>query len=82
MEQDQKVVCWTCVGLHTKKLNPNKGKNLHPRPHLQVLKNVNIVVLTVMTLTIVLITSNFVPTNLPTNKDGKGKGRHGGHNSF
>jgi hypothetical protein len=35
-----------------------------------------------MTLTIVLITSNFVPTNLPTNKDGKGKGRHGGHKSF
>jgi hypothetical protein len=43
---------------------------------------VNIVVLKVMTLTIVLIPSNFVPTNLPTNKDGKGKGRHGGHNRF
>ncbi len=35
-----------------------------------------------MTLTIVFITSNFVPTNLPTNKDGKGKGGHGGHNSL
>jgi hypothetical protein len=46
------------------------------------MKNVNIVVLRVMTLTIVLITLNFVPTNLPTNKDGKGKGGHRGHNSF
>jgi len=59
-----------------------KGKNLHPSPHLQVMKNVNIVVLRVMTLTIVLVTLNFVPTNLPTNKDGKGKGGHRGHNSF
>ncbi len=33
-------------------------------------------------MTIVLITLNFVPTNLPTNKDGKCKGRHGQHNSF
>ncbi len=46
------------------------------------MKNVNIVVLRVMTLTVVLITSNFVPTNLPTNKDGKGKGGHGGHTCF
>jgi len=36
---------------------------------------VNIVVLMVMTL-------NFVPTNLPTNNGGKGKGGHGRHNSF
>lgn len=35
-----------------------------------------------MTLTIILITSNFVPKNLPTNKDGKGKGGHGEHNNF
>ncbi len=42
----------------------------------------NIVVLGVMTLTIVFTTLNFVPTNLPTNNGGKGKGGHGRHNNF
>ncbi len=37
------------------------------------MKKVNIVVLRVMTLTIVFITSNFVPTNLPLNMMVKAK---------
>jgi len=44
-----------------------KARHLNPNPHLKVLKNVNIVVLKVMTLTIVNhCIYNYVFINLPT----------------
>jgi hypothetical protein len=50
---------------------PNKLglRHLHPNPYLQVMKNVSIVVLMVMTLTIVThCIQNFILTNLPTTR--------------
>jgi len=46
---------------------PNEGKTLHQNLHFQMLKNVNIIKLKVMTLNIVVYCiQNIIPTNLST----------------
>jgi hypothetical protein len=63
----QEVMCWTYGNPHMKEECPTKGKKLDQNLHFQVLNNVNIIKLKVMTLNIVVYCiQNIIPTNLST----------------